>query len=286
MVTDICKGTFKGFALLRQLIQPQRGSALPGQQPFNLGPSMVQQRPVYAPGYGLIPPSQVRSPPTAALTPPSPAEARTRTGARQLSVGVSVPAVGRWRAQLACGGTAGAARGATRHRRVGARAHPLRPQLYGETAVGGTSTTLITSAAAGPSGLGGAASMGALSLGGRPVTLQLPPGYQYATLQPSGALQPLGGGVGDPSQQQVRRWGEWRLFNGGAAAGFVRGASVPSEAFLAHAASLLFFASFQVLVQGLGGTHHLTAAGQLVDSSGAGALLGSVQLPMQQVRSY
>ncbi len=58
MVTDICKGTFKGFALLRQLITPQR--AAPGQQPFNLAPSAAQQRPVYAPGYGLIPPSQVR----------------------------------------------------------------------------------------------------------------------------------------------------------------------------------------------------------------------------------
>lgn len=53
MVTDICKGTFKGFALLRQLIQPQG-------QPGGMGlGAVVQPRPVYAPGYGLIPPSQV-----------------------------------------------------------------------------------------------------------------------------------------------------------------------------------------------------------------------------------
>jgi len=50
MVTDIVKGTFKGFALLRQL------SASPYRLPTPLG----TPRPVYAPGYGLIPPSQAR----------------------------------------------------------------------------------------------------------------------------------------------------------------------------------------------------------------------------------
>jgi len=49
MVTDIVKGTFKGFALLRQL------SASPYRLPTPLG----TPRPVYAPGYGLIPPSQL-----------------------------------------------------------------------------------------------------------------------------------------------------------------------------------------------------------------------------------
>lgn len=53
MVTDIVKGTFKGFALLRQITNPSsaRAGGLPN--------SMAQPRPVYAPGYGLIPPSQV-----------------------------------------------------------------------------------------------------------------------------------------------------------------------------------------------------------------------------------
>lgn len=48
MVADIVRGTFKGFALLRQLA----------------GPPLHQQhqlpRPIYAPGYGLIPSTQVR----------------------------------------------------------------------------------------------------------------------------------------------------------------------------------------------------------------------------------
>lgn len=53
MVTDIVKGTFKGFALLRQITNPggPRAGALPNP--------MAQPRPVYAPGYGLIPPSQL-----------------------------------------------------------------------------------------------------------------------------------------------------------------------------------------------------------------------------------
>lgn len=65
MVTDIMKGTFKGFALLR---------TLPGGPNAPVGPNgIVQQRPVYAPGYGLIPPSQVsRAPcvPMGAAGPP------------------------------------------------------------------------------------------------------------------------------------------------------------------------------------------------------------------------
>jgi hypothetical protein len=54
MVTDIVKGTFKGFALLRQITNPGGARAGPLANP------MAQPRPVYAPGYGLIPPSQVR----------------------------------------------------------------------------------------------------------------------------------------------------------------------------------------------------------------------------------
>ena len=54
MVTDIVKGTFKGFALLRQItnagVRPMGG--VPGAP-------VAQPRPVYAPGYGLIPPSQL-----------------------------------------------------------------------------------------------------------------------------------------------------------------------------------------------------------------------------------
>jgi hypothetical protein len=53
MVTDIVKGTFKGFALLRQITNPGGG------RPGPVGNPMAQPRPVYAPGYGLIPPSQV-----------------------------------------------------------------------------------------------------------------------------------------------------------------------------------------------------------------------------------
>lgn len=83
MVTDIVKGTFKGFALLRQqLLQHQQQQRLLQQQQQQASASMhlrmsaaaqmsagsaqhaqqqqQQGRPVYAPGYGLIPPSQVR----------------------------------------------------------------------------------------------------------------------------------------------------------------------------------------------------------------------------------
>lgn len=59
MISDICKGTFKGFALLRQMVQQQRSVG-----PY--GPTVMQPRPVYAPGYGLIPPSQVRRAPWSA----------------------------------------------------------------------------------------------------------------------------------------------------------------------------------------------------------------------------
>lgn len=63
MVSDIVNGTFKGFAMLRQIANnPDTG---------------VLCQPVYAPGYGLIPPSQVcnaQLPATAPLTTvPSPA---------------------------------------------------------------------------------------------------------------------------------------------------------------------------------------------------------------------
>lgn len=49
----------QGFALLRQMTQQQRSPMMgfPGMQQ----PTMPQARPVYAPGYGLIPPSQVRA---------------------------------------------------------------------------------------------------------------------------------------------------------------------------------------------------------------------------------
>lgn len=52
MVTDIVKGTFKGFALLRQVTTP-------GVRPIPIPQPLNQPRPVYAPGYGLIPPSQL-----------------------------------------------------------------------------------------------------------------------------------------------------------------------------------------------------------------------------------
>ena len=57
MVMDIVNGTFKGFALLRQVAAPQGSPLRPSPFPLVLQP---QPRPVYAPGYGLIPPSQVR----------------------------------------------------------------------------------------------------------------------------------------------------------------------------------------------------------------------------------
>lgn len=55
-VTDIVKGTFKGFALLRQLGSSPPYRAAPPVAP---APVTAGSRPVYAPGYGLIPPSQV-----------------------------------------------------------------------------------------------------------------------------------------------------------------------------------------------------------------------------------
>lgn len=53
MVTDIVKGTFKGFALLRQIANPATA------RPSGVPSPAAQPRPVYAPGYGLIPPSQL-----------------------------------------------------------------------------------------------------------------------------------------------------------------------------------------------------------------------------------
>ena len=55
MVADIVKGTFKGFALLRQLVGNPRPPPTYQMPPIN-----TTSRPVYAPGYGLIPTSQVR----------------------------------------------------------------------------------------------------------------------------------------------------------------------------------------------------------------------------------
>ncbi|PNW72685.1 hypothetical protein CHLRE_15g640200v5 [Chlamydomonas reinhardtii] len=48
MVHDIVRGTFKGFALLRQATGHS-----------NRGPQPLSNKPVYAPGYGLVPPSQL-----------------------------------------------------------------------------------------------------------------------------------------------------------------------------------------------------------------------------------
>lgn len=61
MVTDIVRGSFKGFALLRQATRPANGRAS--------FPSFTEPRPVYAPGYGLIPASQLYDDRTAALNP-------------------------------------------------------------------------------------------------------------------------------------------------------------------------------------------------------------------------
>lgn len=75
MVNDIVRGTFKGFAMLRQI-------ALSTSQPGM--PGYGQPQPVYVQGYGFVPPSQVynpedplaaagmlrSSPPTGPLTPP------------------------------------------------------------------------------------------------------------------------------------------------------------------------------------------------------------------------
>lgn len=57
MVADIVKGTFKGFALLRQVASP---STMPRSYTSFPQQQLPIPQPVYAPGYGLIPPSQVR----------------------------------------------------------------------------------------------------------------------------------------------------------------------------------------------------------------------------------
>lgn len=54
MVNDIVKGTFKGFAMLRQIAMSTSGS---GVSPFG-----AQPHPVYIQGYGFVPPSQVFNP--------------------------------------------------------------------------------------------------------------------------------------------------------------------------------------------------------------------------------
>ena len=63
MVNDIVKGTFKGFALLRQVtslsggVRPPPPPPVPVVVPLQQGQQALA-RPVYAPGYGLIPHSQ------------------------------------------------------------------------------------------------------------------------------------------------------------------------------------------------------------------------------------
>ncbi|KAJ9505789.1 hypothetical protein QJQ45_030201 [Haematococcus lacustris] len=61
MISDISNGSFKGFALLRQMVQQPR-PPIPTFSTFPHGTAQysTQLRPMYAPGYGLIPPSQVR----------------------------------------------------------------------------------------------------------------------------------------------------------------------------------------------------------------------------------
>ena len=49
MVNDIVRGTFKGFAMLRQIAIGTQGSMAQFGQP----------QPVYVQGYGFVPPSQV-----------------------------------------------------------------------------------------------------------------------------------------------------------------------------------------------------------------------------------
>ncbi|KXZ49414.1 hypothetical protein GPECTOR_21g640 [Gonium pectorale] len=65
IITDIIRGSFKGFALLRQATRPPNGRS--GY------PAFTEPRPVYAPGYGLIPASQLYDdravPPPAMGTP-------------------------------------------------------------------------------------------------------------------------------------------------------------------------------------------------------------------------
>jgi predicted RNA-binding protein YlqC (UPF0109 family) len=73
MVNDIVRGTFKGFAMLRQIAMAANPAAGPYAQP----------QPVYVQGYGFVPPSQVfapeeslgsslvrAAPPTGPITPP------------------------------------------------------------------------------------------------------------------------------------------------------------------------------------------------------------------------
>uniref|UniRef100_A0A7S0UW84 K Homology domain-containing protein n=1 Tax=Polytomella parva TaxID=51329 RepID=A0A7S0UW84_9CHLO len=66
MVSDIVRGSFKGFALLRQSCRP----ASSGRLGFN---NIQEPRPIYAPGYGLIPASQLYDDRTGvgALFPPN-----------------------------------------------------------------------------------------------------------------------------------------------------------------------------------------------------------------------
>ncbi|KAL6761050.1 hypothetical protein V8C86DRAFT_2542262 [Haematococcus lacustris] len=60
MISDISNGSFKGFALLRQMVQQPR-PPIPTFSTFPHGTAQysTQLRPMYAPGYGLIPPSQL-----------------------------------------------------------------------------------------------------------------------------------------------------------------------------------------------------------------------------------
>jgi rRNA processing protein Krr1/Pno1 len=54
MITDIMEGTFKGFVLLRQTRKPT-----PRARNKQQAPRSGRRAPIYAPGYGLIPPSEV-----------------------------------------------------------------------------------------------------------------------------------------------------------------------------------------------------------------------------------
>ena len=114
MVNDIVRGTFKGFAMLRQIALATTQPGMPGYG---------QPQPVYVQGYGFVPPSQVynpddplaaaqmlrSSPPTGPLTPPmTPLRA---TAANNLAGGLTPEALaallGQQQQQVGIGGMPG-----------------------------------------------------------------------------------------------------------------------------------------------------------------------------------